>query len=189
MENNVLLLTSKLPPSVNNYLRYRVSRSGRKQFVQSYPSQETKDYEKYFHEYVTNEVKKQKWTIPEKGKIVYVEMILYLNRKRKDPNNFLKLPIDVLTDSGVWIDDDIVLPLCKRLYIDSENPRIEMKIYESDFIGIFNNVTEMKQFENQNCSVCKRNQSKCGIFKQLLENRIIKEANNVTCTKKRNNVK
>lgn len=180
-----LILTSKLPPSVNNYLRYKVSRSGRRQFVQSYPSLETKQYENYFLPYVQEEIKKQNWIKPEKGKIVFVNMTLYLDRKRKDPNNLLKLPIDVLTDSGVWVDDDVVLPRCERVYIDSKNPRIEMEIYESDFVGVFNNLEELESFKKNNCDICSKDIKKCSIFKRLLDNRIIDEADKNICKKRK----
>lgn len=183
MSKNILKLTSPLPPSVNNYLNYRVARSGRRQFVQSYPSAETKKYQSYFKEYVEKEISNQNWKVPEKDKMIYIEMILYLDRKRKDPNNFLKVPIDVLTDSGVWLDDDVVLPLCKNMYIDAKNPRIEIIIYESSSIGIFNNITELNNFKMNNCNICSKNESRCTILRKMLENRIIDDSNTVKCNK------
>ncbi|MDG0860353.1 RusA family crossover junction endodeoxyribonuclease [Staphylococcus equorum] len=160
-----------------------MARAGRRQFVQSYPSEETKIYQSYFKKYAEEEIIKQKWSVPEKGKAIYIEMVLYLDRKRKDPNNFLKLPIDVLTDAGVWIDDDVVLPLCKNMYIDAINPRIEIKIYPSNSIGIFENEREFENFKENNCNICKKDSTRCSVLKRLTENRIIEESDNKNCLK------
>lgn len=180
-----LILTSKVPPSVNNYLNYRVASTRGKRFVQAYPSRDTREFEASFQIYVEDKIKNQSWTIPEKGKIVYVEFTFYLERKRKDPNNFLKVPIDVMTKAGVWLDDDVVLPICKRVYIDSENPRLEIKVYESDSIGVFENEEQHLLFKLNNCNLCKKKTSSCSIYKKLIDNRVIKDADNKRCKKKK----
>lgn len=180
-----LFLVSPLPPSVNNYLNYRVITKGRKKIVHAYPSEETVAYKDFFIDYVKDEIKKQKWKQPKKDKLVFVSMVFYLDRKRKDPNNFLKVLFDALTESGVYRDDDIALPIVKRVYIDSLNPRIEIEIYESEAIGIFENKDELNKFVEDNCIKCKKNFNKCSIFKKLLENRIIEEVKDGKCLARR----
>jgi Holliday junction resolvase RusA-like endonuclease len=180
-----LLLTSPLPPSINGYLNYKISSRGRKKFVQAYPSQETVVYKDFFVDYVKDEIQKQNWTRPEKGKLVVVNMVFYLDRKRKDPSNFLKVMFDALTEAGVYVDDDIALPHAHRLYIDKDNPRIEIEIVESDAIGIFENEEDLTSFYKNNCATCKKKVESCGIFKKLLDNRIIEEVSGRTCLKKK----
>lgn len=172
---NSLHLTSPIPPSVNNYLNYKVVRQGRRTFVQTYPTDETKRYRQLFSNYVKKEITKQKWVAPDKNKIVYVELVFYLDRKRKDPNNLLKVMFDVLTECGVYHDDDKVLPVGKRMFIDSNTPRIELKIFEGSEIGVFKDAKEYNSFYNNNCYFCSRNQEKCSILRKLKENRIVPE--------------
>lgn len=181
-----LKLVSPIPPSVNNYLNYKVaSAPNNRKFVQAYPSEQTISYKRFFTDYVKDQMKEQDWTRPEKGKLVYVMCTFYLDRKRKDPNNFLKVPLDVFSEAGVYVDDDIALPVVPRLYIDSKNPRIEFEIYESSSIGVFKDKEELDKFMKENCSVCKKDASKCSVLKKLLDNRIIDDSNNLVCRKKR----
>jgi len=180
-----LVLTSPLPPSVNNYLNYRISRRGNKRFVQAYPSEETVSYKSFFVDYVKDQIQEQNWKRPEKGKQVYVKLTFFLDRKRKDVNNLLKVPFDALTEAGVYFDDDIALPIAKRIYIDSNNPRIEIEISESEAIGVFDNQKEFEKFVENNCKLCKKDENKCTILKRLLDNRIIPEVENGVCTKKK----
>ncbi|MED4262034.1 RusA family crossover junction endodeoxyribonuclease [Priestia aryabhattai] len=182
---NKLVLTSPLPPSVNSYLNYKVGSSGRRKFVQAYPSEETVVYEQFFTDYVKDEIRNQKWQRPEKGKLVFLKMTFFLDRKRKDPSNFLKVPLDVLTKAGVYVDDDTALPLIERVYIDKNNPRIEIEIYESPSIGIFDDEEDLNSFFDANCSNCKKNVETCGVLKKLLDNRIIEEVDGRTCLKKK----
>lgn len=182
---NVLRLTSPLPPSVNNYLNYKIGSRGSRKFVQAYPSKETETYKKFFLNYVKEEIQRQKWIKPPKNTLIFVKMIFYLDRKRKDPNNFMKVPLDVLTEADVYFDDDVVLPVAERVYIDAAWPRIEMEIFESEAIGIFNDKNDFNNFFKNNCEQCKKKSESCSILKKLLDNRIIKEVEDKVCLKKR----
>jgi len=180
-----LNLVSPLPPSVNSYLNYKIASKGRRKFVQAYSSPETEIYKNYFIDYVKDQIREQNWTRPEKGKLVFVQMKFYLDRKRKDPSNFIKVPFDALTEAGVYCDDDIALPLVPRTYIDKANPRIEIEIYESEAIGIFDDRADYLSFLENNCANCKKDMTKCGVIKRLLDNRIIEEVEGRTCLKRR----
>lgn len=182
---NKLTLTSPLGPSVNNYLNYRVRKQGKRSFVQAYMSNDTLVYRQFFIDYVKDQIKEQGWVTPEKGKQVYVYMTFFMDRKKKDPNNFIKVPFDALTDAGVFIDDDIALPVADRVYIDSLNPRIEIEIFEAESIGIFENMEELEEFKVHNCYNCKRNIETCGVLKKILDNRIIPEVQDGICEKKK----
>lgn len=180
-----LILTSPLPPSVNSYLNYKIATKGKRKFVQAYSAPQTVAYKEFFVDYVKDQIREQNWTRPEKGKLVYVRCTFFLDRKRKDPNNFLKVPFDALTEAGVYVDDDIALPLADGLYIDPKNPRIEIEIFESAAIGIFESQRELDIFMSRNCNLCKKNPTKCGIMKRLLDNRIIDEVENGQCLRKK----
>lgn len=186
-----LLLTSPLPPSVNGYLNYRVARqngkSGRglRSFVQAYPSAQTVSYKRFFTDYVKDQIREQGWIRPDKGKLVYVRLTFYMDRKRKDPSNFLKVPLDVLTEAGVYVDDDIALALTDRVYIDPSNPRIEIEIFESDAIGVFDDEEHLAIFKSFNCNGCKKDPDRCGIMKKLLDNRISDQVVDGVCLKKK----
>lgn len=182
---NKLILTSPLGPTVNRYLNYKVARQGRRLFAQTYLSPETVSYRQFFIDYVKEQIKEQGWITPEKGKLVYVNMVFYMDRKKKDPNNFIKVPFDALTDAGVFIDDDIALPVAKRVYIDNLNPRIEIEIYESSAVGIFDDEIDFQTFKNNNCLNCKKNIDTCSILKKLKDNRLIPEVDDRTCLKRR----
>lgn len=184
---NHLKLISPLPPSVNSYLNFKIASNGKRKFVQAYPAPETVAYKQFFIDYVKDQIFEQNWTRPEKGKLVYVRCTFFLDRKRKDPNNLLKVPFDALTEAGVYIDDDIALPLVDRVYIDPLNPRIDITIFESDAIGAFENETELAVFIKRNCKMCKKNQEKCSILKKLLDNRLVPEYEyeNNTCLARR----
>lgn len=180
-----LFLTSPLPPSVNSYLNYRIARRGNRRYVQAYPTEETVAYKTFFVDYVKDQIREQKWSRPEKGKQVYVRMTFFLDRKRKDANNLLKVPLDALTEAGVYLDDDIALPVADRIYIDAANPRIEIEIFESEAIGVFDSQEELETFMKNNCKLCKKDVNKCGIMKRLLDNRIIPEVEKGVCSKKK----
>jgi crossover junction endodeoxyribonuclease RusA len=180
-----LKLTSPLPPSVNSYLNYKIASKGKKKFVQLYLSPETVVYKNFFSDYVMDQIREQNWTRPEKGKLVFVQCTFFLDRKRKDPNNFLKVPFDVLTEAGVYVDDDTALPLSPRLYIDAKNPRIEIEIYESNAIGIFDDEEDYELFLKNNCELCRKKTESCSILKKLLDNRLIEEVENRTCLRRK----
>jgi len=181
----ILKLISPLPPSVNSYLNYKIATRGKRKFVQAYSSPETEAYKHFFTDYVKDQIREQNWTRPEKGKLVFVKMKFFLDRKRKDPSNFIKVPFDVLTQAGVYCDDDIALPVAERVYIDKLNPRIEMEIFESDAMGIFEDHREYLKFVERNCSRCKKNMESCSIWKRQLDNRIVEEVVDGECVKRR----
>lgn len=181
-----LFLVSPIPPSVNNYLNYKIaSRKNGRKFVQAYPSEETVVYKNFFTDYVKDQIRIQKWKTPEKGKIVFVKMTFYFDRKRKDPNNYLKVPFDVFSDARVYFDDDTALPICDRVYIDKNYPRVEFEIYESDFVGIFDNKEGYMEFVKKNCENCKKKQESCSVLKMARDNRLIDEIEGETCLKRK----
>lgn len=185
--SNELFLVSPMPPSVNNYMKYRVARSGRRLFVQTYPTAETVKYRKEFSEYVKNKITETGWIMPDKDKIIYVECYFYINRKRKDANNLFKVMLDVLTECGVYYDDDNVVPVGKRIIVDKYNPRIELTIKIGDEVGVFKDAIEYGNFLINNCDKCTKKSEKCTILRDLKNNKLSEFAYDLqNCGKKKN---
>ena len=161
--------------SVNHYMSYRAV--GKR--VMAYKPKTTKDFEKTFSTYVKEEILKQGWIKPPNGKLVIMDTIFYFPRIDMDAQNYFKSLCDILTTCEVWEDDNIVMERVNRIYYDSQNPRIEIEIYESNNVGIFDN-NEEYDFFKEKCEMCKRFKNNCSIHKNALKNRI---QNDVELTK------
>lgn len=157
----------------------------------SYKTPEAVKYQKNFTEYVQNEVAKQDWIMSKnKFQHYYMDCIFYFDRLGNDANNYFKCLADSITDSKcVWIDD---IQLCERvqgIYIDSANPRVEINLYEVDYVGIFKNVSQLEKFKS-NCIQCTRyKQGKCSIFNKAIEGRIQEEIIDFQCMINKQNKK
>lgn len=168
---NKLKLTCRDFISVNHYMGYRAV--GKR--VMAYKPKETKGFENRFGKYVKDEMIKQGWNKPDNG-FVIMEATFYFPRIDMDCNNYWKVLLDIMTTVGVWNDDNIVMEHVKRIYYDNKNPRIEIEIYPSKTIGIFDNQDEYIQFKKQ-CENCNRFKRNCSIHNKALESRIQVEVN------------
>jgi len=182
-----LNLTSPMPESVNHYLGWRsvFNPKTKKYMCMSYETADTKAYKKKFSEYVKQQVKLQEWDIPvNKTQHFYVDSIVYFPRIDMDSNNYWKLILDTITDTKtIWEDDNVVCERCLAIRYDSKNPRIELRIYKTDYIGIFDNRAQLDEFET-NCIHCSRyKEGKCSIYKKSVEGRIQEEITLNVCGK------
>ena len=91
---------------------------------------------------------------------------------------------DSISESGcVWIDDTQACENVKAIYYDSKNPRIELTIYQTDYIGIFDNRAQLEEFES-NCIQCNRyRDGKCSLLVKSKEGRIQDEIQDNICSK------
>jgi Holliday junction resolvase RusA-like endonuclease len=191
--SNKLQLISPIPPSVNHYLGYRAvpkkTKEGKiKYIVVAYLTKEAKEYKKYFSEYAKKEVKKQGWDKEQtRNKHYYMDCTYYFPRKDMDEQNYPKCLSDALNGIA-YIDDNFILTRTNAIYYDRENPRIEIEIYPVEYIGIFRNDEELKQFEDK-CKTCKRYKNNCSILKNAKEGIIQKEIDNLVCSKYNKNKK
>ena len=170
--------------SVNHYLGWRGIIKNKKPMAVSYKKPEALKYQKEFAEYVKKEVKKQGW---EKSDNIfqhyYMDCIIYFDRIDKDANNVFKCLADSITDSGVvWIDDTQLCERVQRIYYDSKNPRIELTIYPCDYIGVFDNSSQLEQFESR-CIGCNRYKRNCSILQKAKEGRVQEEIVGLKCSK------
>ncbi len=139
----------------------------------SYKKPEAIKYQKDFANYVKKEAKKQGWVKSNnKFQHYYMDCIFYFDRVDKDANNSFKCLADAITDSeAVWIDDTQLCERVQGIYYDSENPRIEITIHEVEYIGVFNNASQLEEFES-NCIGCKRYKRNCSLLKKAIEGKI-----------------
>ena len=169
-----LKLTLPLPPSVNEYLGYRVVYMNGRAISQPFETKKAKEYKHYVKAIVNRELKNQNWSCTNKDNYIDIEMIYYLNKKRKDSHNLEKVLFDSLMFAGLYPDDDILIPKTNNIYIDKYNPRIEVILSISNKKGIFDNIQHLLEFKQRNCVSCKKHTYKrsCTILTKALENRI-----------------
>ena len=114
-----------------------------------------------------------------------MDCIFYFDRVDKDANNSFKCLADAITDSGVvWIDDTQLCERVQGIYYDSGNPRVEIIIHEVDYIGVFNNTSQLEEFESS-CIGCNRYKRNCSILQKAKEGRIQSEICNGICSKRK----
>ena len=155
-----------------------------KPMAMSYKTPEAIRYQKNFTRYVIRQVKEQKWPLkPNKTQHFYVDCIFYFPRVDQDCNNYFKCMLDAITDSKkIWDDDNVVCERVNGIFYDSKNPRVEMIISPVDYIGIFNNISQLDEFES-NCIGCNRYKRNCSILQKAKEGRIQDEIQNGICQK------
>lgn len=180
----ILHLTSKIPPSVNHYLGYRaVIKNGRPMAV-SYKTAEATTYAQEFSDYVAEEVIRQHWELqPNKTQHFYVDAVFYFDKVSRDCNNYFKVMLDAITDTGlIWLDDNVVCERVQRIYYDASNPRVELTIYPVDYIGIFDSASQLDAFRSS-CVGCTRAKKNCSILHKAIEGRVQKEIQDGVCLK------
>lgn len=179
-----LNLISPICPSVNHYIKPRIILIKNKPRVSLYETDEAKQYKKNFKKYVQEQVKLQKYSlIPNKERHFYIDCVFYFDRIDRDANNYFKLLLDAITETQlVWLDDNVTCERVNRIYYDSNNPRIELKIYPTHYIGIFDNIAQLENFE-LHCSSCNRYRRNCSLLKKAKKGHIQKEIHNGICEK------
>lgn len=179
-----LKLVSPIPVSVNHYLGWRVIMKGGKPIVVSYETPEYKKYKKEFSKEIIKQVREQNWEMDCTGlRHIYVDTIFYFDRIDKDPNNYFKCSLDCITDSKkVWVDDNVVCERVQGILYDSKNPRMEMTIHFTNYIGIFDSIEQLDKFEDK-CKLCSRYGRNCSILLKAKSGRIQEEINDFICSK------
>lgn len=149
-----------------------------------YETNEAKKYKKDFKDYIKKQIKEQCYTlIPNKTQHFYIDCIFYFDRIDRDCNNYFKLLLDAITETQlIWLDDNVTCERVERIYYDSSNPRIELTIRPVDYIGVFDNISQLEEFET-NCIGCNRYKRNCSLLKKAKEGRIQEEVRGMTCLK------
>lgn len=184
-KKQILNLTSPIPVSVNHYLSYRTVMKGGRPIAMSYVTSDAKKYKKQFTEYVRQQVNEQGWIMSDnKFQHYYVDTTFYFPRIDMDCNNYWKVIFDSITDAEcVWLDDTQACERVQGIYYDTKNPRMELTIFPVGYIGIFDNRTQLDEFES-NCFQCTRYRNgKCSILKKAIEGRIQEDVTDRQCNK------
>ena len=173
-----------MPPSVNHYTSVRTVMKNGKPLSIVYETKEAKEYKKKFKKIVEEQVKIQGWDMEVNStQHFYIDAIFYFDRTDRDPNNYFKCMLDAITDTGlIWVDDNVTCERVQRIYYDSSNPRIELEIYPCDYIGVFDNASQLEQFESR-CIGCNRYKRNCSILQKAKEGRIQEEIQDLVCKK------
>lgn len=157
---------------------------GGKPIAMSYRTPEAVKYRNDFAKYVAYEVRKQKWDlVPNKTQHFYIDTVFYFPSTNLDGNNYFKVMLDAITDTGlIWLDDNVACERIQAIYYDSANPRVELTISPVDYIGIFDNESQMEKFESV-CIECNRYTRNCSILRKAKEGRIQDEIQDGYCLK------
>lgn len=187
MSKQILKVTiPAVAPSVNTYMNCKIERVGRRLRVKKYPSDESKEFTHIASKSVKDAIKEQGWKMPLENKKVIVEIDVYFRKRGRDADNILKLTLDVLQAQGVVFNDSCIIPRIMHTYIDKDNPRTEMTIYEDDTIGVFNDEEQMSEFISHNCDKCTKKKEHCAVFRGLMESRVHDyDMEHNTCGKKK----
>lgn len=182
--DDVLYLTSPIPPSVNHYTAVRTIMKNGKPLSIVYETKEAKDYKKKFKEIIKKEIQRQCWFREVNStQHFYVDAVFYFDRVDKDCANYEKCLDDTITETQlIWKDDNVALFRPLRIYYDNKNPRIELKIYPVQYVGVFDTAEEKEEFESK-CKTCKRYSRNCSLLKKAIEGRIQEEIKNNICSK------
>ena len=184
MTLNVLKLTSPIPPSVNHYLAYRTVMKGGRPLSISYKTSEAIKFGKDFSEYVIREVEAQGWDwVPNKTQHFYVDAVFYFPRVDMDANNYWKVLLDTITDTQkIWVDDNVVCERVQRIFYDSVNPRVELEIKPVDYIGVFQDASQLEEFTSR-CVGCNRYTRNCSILNKAISGSIQADIVSGVCEK------
>ena len=182
--SNELHITSPIPPSVNHYMGYRAILKNGKPMAIPYKTAKAVSFCKDFAKIVEEAVDEQGWNLPiDSGRHIYVDAVFYFPRLRMDCNNYWKVLLDTITDTQlIWKDDDIVCERAQAIYYDAQNPRIELVIHPVDYIGVFENASQLEEFESR-CIGCTRYARNCSILRQAKTGKIQSEIQSGNCEK------
>ena len=179
-----LFLTLDIPPSVNHYLAYRAIIKNGRPMGMSYKTTEAQRYQKGLIEIIKQEVAKQNWELtPNKTQHFYVDTVFYFGKTNQDANNYFKVMLDAITETHlIWLDDNVTCERVQAILYDADNPRVEVHIHPTDYIGVFENSSQLELFES-NCIDCKRYNRNCSLLKNAKEGRVQKEITGTNCLK------
>lgn len=181
-----LKMTLALPPSVNAlYINQAYYNPKTKSYTSTGArilSKQGRELKHIISTQAKQQIKEQGWDKEKLGDdYVYMDAIVYFNRKGRDSDNIYKALQDSL-EGIVYHNDTQVLVRTQKVLIDRENPRVEISFKPVEFVGIFNNQDEADDF-TANCMKCTRfRNGRCSILTDSLSGVVREEAKDQTCT-------
>ena len=185
-KDNVLNLILPISPSVNEIYVPKCTTTygkGGRSFAKPsiYETAEAKKFKRDMAKYIQEEVVKQGF-IKREGVFTFLEWTFFFPHTKMDDNNFLKLNCDGISQSNcIWTDDNWGVNKTTRIFYDSENPRVLLKLYYADWVGLFNSKEDHDSFVENNCKLCSRGskiglRGGCMVYRDILDNRIKPES-------------
>lgn len=122
---------------------------------------------------------------------IYMDIDAYVTRSNADTDNYLKSLKDSIEESRLVFDNDKrVVERFNRVYVDANNPRLELKFTQTGWHGIFDNEDVKNRFIQSNCETCSRfRNGACSLLKKSLDNKIQQEIiynnNEYNCSKRK----
>lgn len=168
-----LKLILDLPPSVNAlYTNQAYFDKKSRRYIPTGKrilSKEGREMKKLLRLQAATQSKEQDWNKEELGEdYIYMDMIVYFNRKGRDSDNINKALQDSL-EGIVYNNDTQVLPRTQKVLIDRDNPRVEVIFSPVEFKGVFDNSYEANDFVHK-CMSCNRYRNgSCRIMQDSLE--------------------
>ena len=184
LEDNFICFTTPLPPSVNDYLGYKVLWRNKKAVVFPYKKEKALKFNKLVKDKLSKLVKETGWEEADEYTYVVCKVKVYLEKKRQDSDNLFKVLLDSINSvEGLLYDDSMIIPYVEDVKIDSKNPRLEVELYLADKIGVFNR-DQHSEFIKKNCSNCTRFKRNCGLLKDSVHNKVKEEISieTLSCT-------
>jgi hypothetical protein len=187
--SNILNLTIPIPPSINNdYMKPRafLQRINGKNvpMASMYEMAGAKKFKKDMVNLIKAEISKQDFKLDDNACFVIVEYQWYFPKTNVDTNNHYKCFVDAITETVdsegkglIWQDDNISMMVDKDIFYDAQNPHVDVKIYASPRIGIFQNRQDYNDFEVTYCQKCSKGKKigqkgGCSIYKSAMESRV-----------------
>lgn len=115
-----------------------------------------------------------------KENYIYLDTIIYFNRKGRDDNNIYKLLCDSL-EKICYDNDSRVLVRTQKILYDTSKPRIEALLHPVSYIGIFPNQDQLDAF-TIHCESCNRYSRNCSILKDAKDGYVQHEIQNYICS-------
>lgn len=183
---NRLVFNSPIPPSVNKYLDKSIKRYGRGYKGISFnKSQETLIYENHMRNTYHRLKLNTGWVTPPEDKFFKFKFTYFFHKKGCDPDNTFKLLFDCMVANGIIPNDTNIIIEIQDIFIDSNNPRIEVEMDVIEKMGVFKNEEQYNLFIENNCKKCKRHYYKkpCGSLNKYLNNYITEhlDLRNMVC--------
>ncbi|KAF6630687.1 RusA family crossover junction endodeoxyribonuclease [Paenibacillus sp. EKM208P] len=145
-------------------------------------SKEGEKVKKQIIDAASNQIKTQEWDYEyTKTHYLYMDTLIYFNRKGRDDNNIYKLNNDAL-EKIVYDNDSRILTRTQRILYDKKNPRVELTFTPVEYIGIFDNKETYIEFL-ENCKTCSRYKRNCSILKAATEGYVQDEIDEGSCFK------
>lgn len=179
-----------LPPSVNEYMKYKVVKRGDKHYVEGYESKEAVEFKRYFRDKARYYIDKYDWdkfATEDFNQHWYLELRYTLARRNQDCHNYDKVLIDAMT--GVLIiDDRNIIPRTQHVVYDSKNPNIEFILHKASYYGVFHSSDSRSYFVENTCKSCRFYRGgACKILKEssdgTVNSHIAISKKEVTCSK------